>query len=308
MRVPRSIYFFLALGLVAASQSGNIIRLGDAHPVAMAAWRLFMAALLMAAFAGRGLGEIRLLSRRDKALLFAAGAALSAHLITWIAAVQHTKVANAAIFFAVNPVITSIAARFLFGEPITMRLAAAVALGMAGTCVIGYDDFHVSRENVTGDALAILCSFLFTAYFMVGRRLRRTMGAASYVAAVYGTAALVSFAAVAFLGLPIVSYDSRTWLCFILLAVVPTAIGHTSFNAALRYIDASKISAATLTEPAMAGAVAWLAWGERMDAFDIAGYCLICLSVLVLIARLPGGSVDGAAGRVESETQGERQT
>ncbi|MEE8410659.1 MAG: hypothetical protein V3T05_13745 [Myxococcota bacterium] len=40
------IYIFLAIGLVAASQSGNIIRIGDAHPVAIAAWRLLLASLL----------------------------------------------------------------------------------------------------------------------------------------------------------------------------------------------------------------------------------------------------------------------
>ena len=36
----------LAIGLLAASQSGNIIRLADAHPVAICAWRLILACLV----------------------------------------------------------------------------------------------------------------------------------------------------------------------------------------------------------------------------------------------------------------------
>jgi len=49
---PRTVYAFLGLGLLAASQSGNIIRLGDAHPVAITFWRLALAAVILGPLAG----------------------------------------------------------------------------------------------------------------------------------------------------------------------------------------------------------------------------------------------------------------
>ncbi|MBI5529197.1 MAG: DMT family transporter [Deltaproteobacteria bacterium] len=280
---PRYVYAFLAIGLVAASQSGNLVRVGDAHPAVMAAWRLLLASLIMAALAGPRLRELAGLSRTEKWLAFLAGAALSAHLMTWIAAVQRTTVANAAIFFSTNPVITAIAAHLIYGERITLRLFASVVLGLAGVAVIGLDDFHLSAESASGDAFSLLCSFFFTAYFMFGKRVRAKLDNRAYVTAVYGSAALCSFAAAAALGLPVLEQSARNWLCFVLLAIIPTSVGHTALNAALRYMDASRISAATLSEPVLAGLVAWWAWGEAARPSAFAGYSLIACSVVVLV-------------------------
>ena len=263
--------------------SGNIVRMGSAHPVVMASWRLFFACAVMALFSGGRLKEIFNLGRKDTLKVFLTGMVLAAHLIAWIAAVQHTKIANAVVFFCINPVITSIAAHYFYGEKITRGLTVSVFLGFAGIGLMGYDDLHMSFENAIGDAWALICSLLFTVYFLFGKDLRKRLGTTTYVVAIYGAAAITSFTVMFIMGLPAFSYDKSTWACFALLAIVPTAIGHTSFNAALKYIDASKISALTLTEPAMAGAVAWLVWGESLDSFDIAGYCFVSLSVLVLL-------------------------
>jgi drug/metabolite transporter (DMT)-like permease len=281
-KVPRAIYLFLAVGLVAASQSGNIVRLGDAHPVAIVAWRLVLASLFMALLAGPRLAELSRLSRRQRWMLALAGTALAGHLIAWVAAVQLTTVANAAIFFAVNPILTALAARYFLGERLTARRLFAAALGLAGVAVIGLGELQLSLDSLAGDGLALFCSFLFTAYFLLGRRLRREIDARAYVVGVYGTAAAVSLLAFIVLGLPAFDYDRRTWLCFVLMAIVPTIIGHTSFNVALRYLDASWISTATLSEPLLAGFVAYFAWGETIHGAAAGGYLLISLSVLVL--------------------------
>lgn len=283
MKTPGRIIAFLAVGLVAASQSGNIIRIGDAHPVAIAAWRLVIASIILAPLAGRQLRQLAALSVRQMALLFLAGAVLAAHFFTWIAAVQLTTVANAAMVFAINPVLTATAAHLVFGESITKSLILSVIIGIAGAFVIGLGDFALTPEHLTGDLWALVCSALFTVYFLLGKSLRQKLSNRVYVTSLYGAAALFSFAALSALDLPYVDYSAQTWLCFVLMALVPTLLGHTSMNAALKYIDAGKISAATLTEPAMAGVVAYFAWGEELSIQAAFGYALICVSVAVLI-------------------------
>lgn len=296
---PRSVYLFLAIGLVAASQSGNLIRIGDAQPAAIAAWRLLLASLLMLPFGWRSLGQITDLSRRELGLLVLAGLALAGHLISWIAAVQHTTVANASVFFAVNPVITAAAAYLVFGERVSPRLAVAVLLGIAGVTVIGAHDLDVSLRSLTGDLLALLCSALFTLYFLAGKPVLRKLDSGAYVSAVYGVAGLTSMAALVALGGPVVDYSARNWMCFVLMALVPTMIGHTAFNHSLRHLDASRVSAATLSEPAMAGLVAWWAWGEPLTGATLVGYVLISSSVLALAFDLGGVRHAG-----EKEAQG----
>jgi drug/metabolite transporter (DMT)-like permease len=157
MSVPRNVALFLGVGILAASQSGNLVRLADAHPVAIAAWRLGIASALLAPIAGRRLETLRRLDRREVGLLVLAALALAAHFFTWIAAVQHTSVANAAVFFAVNPVITAIAAHLLYGERLTRRLGLSIALGLLGVAAIGAADLGLRREQLFGDALAVLC-------------------------------------------------------------------------------------------------------------------------------------------------------
>jgi len=281
-RSARQAFLFLVLGLLAVSQSGNIIRLGEAHPAAIAAWRLLLAVIVLAPLAGRRLTQLARLTRGEWALLLVTGAALSAHFLTWIAAVQLTTVANAAIFFAVNPVFTALAAYFIFGERLGWPLFLSIGLGLAGVTVIGIGDFTLSGGSAAGNALALLCALLFTVYFLAGKRLRPKLDNRVYVTVVYGTAAVFSFACFPFFDLPLVRYSPMTWLCFVLMALLPTLIGHTSYNNALIHFDASRIAAATLVEPLLAGLVAFFAWGERITGPGAAGYVLICLSVLVL--------------------------
>jgi len=286
-RAARQAFFFLALGLLAVSQSGNIIRLGQAHPAAIAAWRLLLATLVLGPLAGRRLASLARLTRGEWSLLLFSGAALAAHFYTWIAAVQMTTVANAAIFFAVNPVFTAMAAHFIFGERLGRPLLLSIVLGLSGVVVIGVGDFSLTASSAAGSAMALLCALLFTVYFLAGKRLRPRLDNRVYVTVVYGTAALCSFAVFPFLDLPLVRYNGITWLCFVLMAAFPTLIGHTSYNHALRHFPASRIAAATLVEPLLAGLVAFFAWGEGITGFGVAGYILIGLSVLALAVRFP---------------------
>jgi drug/metabolite transporter (DMT)-like permease len=282
MSTPRRATLFLILGLAAASQSGNIIRLADAHPVALAAWRLMIASALLAPLAGKDLKLLFRLSRNDALLLILAGITLAAHFFAWIAAVQHTTVANAAVFFSINPVFTATASFLFFKERAGPKLMLSIAVGISGVAVLGGGDLSFNREHLDGDLLALLCSVLFTVYFLLGKRLRRQLPTGTYVSAVYGVAAVAAFACLFALQLPLFDYSSTTWLSFLLLAVGPTMLGHTSMNHALRYIPAGKISTATLSEPLLAGLVAFLAWGESVTVQTAAGYVLISASVVVL--------------------------
>lgn len=289
---PRRVYLFLALGLVVASQSANIVRLGDAHPVAITCWRLLLATAVLLPLAGRELTSLRRLSAVERLLLIGAGVALAAHFFAFIGAVQATTVANAVTFFSVNPVLTAAAAFVLFRERPSTRLTISIALGVGGVSLLGWAELTLSPENLDGDGLALLCAMLFSCYFLLGQRLRRSLPTSSYVAAVYGVAALVALVTLLALDLPLVRYDEQTWLCFALMAAGPTLIGHTSFNHALAHLPASFISTATLTEPLLAGLVAAAVWGEEMTLHGLVGYGLICLSVVVLVrasSRATGG-------------------
>jgi len=247
--------------------------------VAIAAWRLVIAAMLLLPLAGRGLKEILRLSGSERLLLVLAGLSLAAHFFTWIAAVQATTVANAAIFFSINPVVVAVAGFLIFKERLGWKLYLAIALGLCGALVIGLDDFSLAPGHLKGDAWAMVSAVLFAAYFLLGKRVRRSLSTPVYVAAIYAVAALAGLAGMLILGLPLVEYDSRTWLCFVLMALVPTLIGHTSFNHALRYLKTGWLSAATLTEPLLAGLVAVPGWPALEIRGALSGTALLSIPI-----------------------------
>lgn len=300
-KAPASVYFFLMVGLVAASQSGNIIRLGDAHPAAIAAWRLLLASAMLFPLAAGELRALAALTRRERVMLLLSGVALAFHFFLWIGAVQRTTVANAALFFAINPVITALAARLLFKEKLGKALALSILMGVAGVLVLGGGDLSVRPDHLPGNLMAIGCSVLFTVYFLLGKKLRTRLPTAVYVTACYGVAATVGFICLLALRLPIVSYSGRTWLCFLMMAVIPTMIGHTSINHAVRYLAAGWISAATLCEPLFAGLVAYLVWGEDVTIHAVLGYVLIAVSVLMTVVSVPSTGLADPPERDEDE-------
>jgi len=284
MTTPRKVALILCIGLVAASQSGNIIRIaGDVPAVSISAWRLLIATLLLLPLAGSDLSLIAKLNNKEKLLLVLSGVALAFHFFAWIAAVQLTTVANAAVFFSVNPIMTAGAAYLFFREKAGKRLYASIGLGLTGVVIIGGCDLCFSKNDINGDLMALLCSALFTVYFLLGKRLRKKIPTSVYVTYIYGVAAAVSFVVLLCLDLPIFEYSSNAWICFGLLALLPTLMGHTSINYAVHYIKAGVISAATLTEPLLAGLVAWIVYDESISIQTAVGYVFIVLSVLVLV-------------------------
>lgn len=289
------ITLFLVVGLIAASQSGNIVRLGEAHPVAIAAWRLLLASLFFVPLGAGRIAEVLRLPRRDQAMLLLTGAVLATHFFTWIAAIQMTTVANAASLLAVAPVIAAVGGLLLYGERYGLRFLASLLCGVGGVVTIGLGDAGYASGHLVGDGVAVICAVLFAIYLLLGRRLRPHLATAPYVLSIYGVAALVSFACLLLLQQPLVDYSGRTWLCFLLMALVPTIVGHTAINASLRYFDAGRIAVATLAEPPLAALVAALAWGEQITAHGAAGFGLIAASVLLLVWEQARGSAPRSA-------------
>jgi drug/metabolite transporter (DMT)-like permease len=68
------------------------------------------------------------------------------------------------------------------------------------------------------------------------------------------------------------------------LTLGPQILGHTVFNWALRYVDASIISGTVLAEPVVAAALAWLVLYERPGVAILFGG-LVVLTGLYLLLR-----------------------
>jgi len=259
-------------GVVCVSFAAIFIRAAGAPALSTAAWRLIVAGapLLAAALLWRR-AELGALSARQWAMTAAAGVALALHFGTWIASLELTSVASSVALVTTQPVWVAILSRLFLREPITGRLAAGIALALAGAALIGGADVSLDGGALPGDALALAGAVFAAAYFVIGRGARAQLSLLSYVGVVYPAAAAALVLAASFAGQPLAGFAPRTWLFLLLLGLVPQLCGHSLLNWALRYLPAPRVSLAILMEPVVATLLAIPLLGERPGPLTVLG-------------------------------------
>jgi len=275
-------YFVLASGVVAVAFAAIFIRLADAPSLVIAAYRLSIAALVLSPIAWlRTRKEIRRLSRRELLLAVASGAFLALHFGLWIASLDYTTVATSVVLVTATPIFAAVASYFLFKERVTARIITGICISIAGAVVIGFTNWQAGGQSLLGALLSLGGALAVTGYLLIGRRLRQNMGLLTYIFLTYTTAAVCLLAVALISGLNLSGYPSMTYLWFVLLALVPQLLGHSSLNWSLRFVPATMVTIAVLGEPVGATILAFFILKETPAVMEISGGVLILLGIAI---------------------------
>jgi drug/metabolite transporter (DMT)-like permease len=280
----------LLVAVLAMSWGGPLVRYASAPALAVAAWRvafsvLFIAVVVLVRDRGRA---IRGLGPRDWALAAASGLFLAGHFWSWIASLSLTTVASSVVLVNTQPVFVAALSVAFLGERPTRRQWLGIVVAVAGAAIIGWGDFLGGARPLAGDLLAVAGALFVSLYYVIGRRLRQRMELWSYIALVYGAAALVLLgAAWAHPGVPVTGYPPTDWAVFLALAAGPMMVGHTGVNYALRYVPAYLANLALLGEPIGATLLAWWLPGirERPSIQLVLGGALVLLGIGLGVMR-----------------------
>src|SRR5437016_3145312 len=258
----------LIVAVLATTYAGPVVRLAAAPALAIAFWRLALVLPVTGILAvGEGSGERGAVPsgraagtapRSPLPLIALAGLLLSVHFWSWIASLRYTAVASSVVLVSLKSVFAwAIAALWLREHP-TRAEAWGIALAVVGASLIGVGDARLSSGALGGDVLALLGALTGAGYYVIGRRVRQTVGIWRYATAVYAVAA----AALALLALarsmPLVGFAGRDWTVFGAMAAGPMLIVPPGMNYALRHFRATTVNVAALGEPVGASGIAWL--------------------------------------------------
>ncbi len=86
-----------------------------------------------------------------------------------------------------------------------------------------------------------------------------------------------------FAGAPLWGYSGETWFWLWVMTLGPQILGHTVFNWALKYVDASVISGTILAEPVVSAALAWLVLSEKPGLATILGGVVVLVGLYLLL-------------------------
>ncbi len=289
----------LLIAILAVSTASIFIRFAQAEApaLAIAAWRLTFASLLLAPVTLRRHRQaLHALSRRDLALALLSGLFLAAHFATWISSLAYTTVASSVVLVSTSPLWVALLSPLFLKEKLPRTLWVGLTLTILGGVFIGMNDAcslqggalrcpslaaFLQGRAAWGNFLALAGAWAVSGYLMIGRRLREKTDLIPYIFTVYSMAALVLLLIALVSGIPLLGYSTRTFVWLLLLALVPQLIGHSTYNWALRYLPAAFVAVTTLGEPIGSTILAYFILQEIPGALQLLGGALILAGIYI---------------------------
>jgi drug/metabolite transporter (DMT)-like permease len=206
-------------------------------PYEITAWRMLIGAAgvgLLAVWRGQRLR----LSDRDWPKFLAFGLIAAAHFLAYIAALGYTTIAHALTIIYTAPVFIALLSAFLLKERLTARQWLGTTVVVAGVAIVAGFEPSLTPQMLIGDGLALISALMFALYSVAGRSQRTQYPLLTYAFGVYLVAA-VWMAPLAVLNLQPAGYGWRQVSSLLGLGILPLALGHTFYNAAVRRTQAT---------------------------------------------------------------------
>ena len=297
----RRLILLLAVFLVSTAGLFAHQALAEATPLAIAAWRLGLAALFFGALSLLPRGETQSGSLPPNArwrLIFA-GLCLALHFVTWFAALDRTSVARATLLACTTPLWTTIGGFMLGRRRPTLRDIAALAVAGVGLWLVTQSSAQAATSaSLLGDVFGLSAGLLIGVYFLCVEGLHRTVSAQRQVTLAYSVAAGLLWAALLVRGGATVSYSLNVWKALLGMTLGPQIFGHTLLNWSLRHFPSSLVAFSILLEPVIAALLAWYLLHQTLTAVQLTGGVLVLAALALVIGQKP------PAERVEAEAVG----
>jgi len=275
----------LMLASVAVSTSGPMIAALAAPSLAIAFWRnAFGAAVTAGAISTRAAfrAEFRALTRRQIAVIAAAGVLLAAHFACWTPSVNYTTVASATALVCAQPVWTAMGAR-LVGRTVSRATWTGIGIALAAVVLLTGSDLAVSGRALQGDLLALVAGALAAAYTGAGEVARRTVSTGVYTSICYGVCALTLLVAALGGRVQLTGFDTEVWLRIAALTITAQLLGHTLFNRVVGRVGATVVATGGLFEVPGAAFIAAIFLPQPPPASAIPAGILLLVGVFLVV-------------------------
>jgi drug/metabolite transporter (DMT)-like permease len=289
MPVARATPFIvLGIALLAVSNGAIFARLADAPALAIAAWRVGLALIVvlpLAVIAPRP----RSSSTASIARAAGAGALLALHFACWIASLEHTTIARSVLFVSTSPIWVALIQFLAGGAAPSGTTLLALALAIAGAAIVSGGG-RGGDAALTGDLLALAGGLAMAGYFLLSRGAQAALTFRTYLGIAYGVAAAVLWASVLVSGTQAAGFDTRTWWALGGMAAISQLVGHSGYNWSLRHLDPLFVAVVSVGEPVLASLLGWWLLGEALDArTGIGGLSILGGIALAALAARPRG-------------------
>jgi drug/metabolite transporter (DMT)-like permease len=274
-------YVAILIGVLSVASSAIFVKLSSADAGTIAFYRmLFSVMLMLPLFVGKHRHELKMIDRKQWAIMFLSGTFLAFHFILWFESLRYTSVASSTVLVTLQPLFAIIGTYILFKEPITRKTLVAAVITIGGSVLLAWGDVRIGGTALFGDMLALIACALISFYMLCGQSVRQHISSTTYTIIVYAVSALVLAVYIPVKGESFGPYPSIEWLWFILLAIIPNLLGHNLFNWSLKFVSANAISIAILFEPVGASILAYFIFKEQLHASQVVGGIIVLAGII----------------------------
>ncbi len=216
------------------------------------------------------------------------GTLFGVSMIVGFLGVHETSVANAALIGALQPALVLLVAPRIFGETITPAKIMLSIGSLAGVSMVILAASDTSGASMRGNILSTANVIIWTVYFLVSKSRRDNGADASvFIASVMTVAAIVALPWNLTQSRDLGHMTTKTWILVILIALLPSGVGHTLMTWSQKHLDVTVSSLMMLANPCVAVIAAWIVRHEALEPLQIvgAGVVIACLAGIMAGTR-----------------------
>jgi len=258
-----------------------IVKITHAPAVTFAFWRLWVGAgvmLLVLLGTGRRVTLSMMKASAPGGVLF------GLNILMFFSAIRATSIADVQVIQALQPTLILLVASPLFSERITRHQVQWTAVSVGGVVLVTIGSSGSPVWSLRGDVFAVGSLLVWTAYFLVSKRVRRDVPAIEYMTTVTVVAALVTTPIALLSRQPMASLRWQDW-AWLGLFVVAAQGGHLMLAWAHAQVDVTISSLLILGQPIISSGAALVVLGEALTPLEIAGGLVVVASVAAIVSR-----------------------
>jgi drug/metabolite transporter (DMT)-like permease len=235
------------------------------------------ALLLIVAFAVERSLVVR---RRDLLLLVVTGmVGTGFYQPLFLQGLSLTSASNTVLIIAISPVFVALINRILGREKLAPRAWAGIGLALAGVLLIveGGSGLHFNPEELRGDALVLLSTFLWALYAVLSAPLMRvyTPLRVTALTTAIGALPLILLGAPAVRAMDWTQVDARGWAGLLYSAIFAIVVAYVIWNMGVQRIGGARTALYNNLIPVVGALAAAVLLGEPLTLLKVAGAAII---------------------------------
>jgi len=285
----------LIIALAGFTFAGIVIRLTQQNGVpsiVIASLRLILASAILTPFVIKSYRpEIARLTRKDWLFSVFAGVWIGIHFILVITSVEKTSIMLNQVITNTGPIWVALMEVFFlkvhFGRNVWWGLLIALLGGILIALSHGSDGSAQADDILLGNFLALLGSLAGSVYIISGRVIRQKVSLIPYLWILYGVGGFVTTAIVIISGYTFFGYTLEGYFWVLMVTLIPTLIGHSSFNYALAYMPATLVTLSGQIVTVTATILAFIVFLEAPTFLEVLAGAIIMTGVFIANKREP---------------------